>query len=541
MLYFIPAWYKNRNWCENEQTWYARRMHSEFDDTVKHVQLFHRSGAYPSMILLLSFAPNFRHFLHRQSVYHAKYWSCFDAIQEIERNYVRMFSFHSLKWPEGVEFIYTPFAIVAMLRGEKYAQIEFGEDGNLIEILMFQKEKLYRKNIYDDRGFVSATILYKEDKPLYQDYLNEQGVWKMRYFYQDGHVEINPALPHYRIVYEENVYAVPFKKCSYESLEQVIYEVFAKYLSYTDAHAVFCAAMHDLHADLLKEALRGKKMILSFFEDRYETGIHKEHMDMICSADYIITDSRENTDKIQANIGTKLQNITDITPFDSRVDFGISQQLNVQKILVPVDGLGDQRFNELIAALGNYLLENDNAQVHLFTRYADYDRMQIILARTREVLRNAGLQEEWATEESIQGVAENGIDETDSIPVRFFAERCVDELSVSKCMREQRLIVDMRTKTEVYLRIAGISVGIPQIVYTPTQFVKHCKNGFVIQDMGQIHDALDYYLSSFNNWNEAMVYSYELGKRYTTSVLIDEWREVISFVEQNSDTAVRRL
>ena len=43
-----------------------------------------------------------------------------------------MFSFHNLNWPPNIEFIYSPFALVAMLHGEKYAQVEFGEDGNLI-------------------------------------------------------------------------------------------------------------------------------------------------------------------------------------------------------------------------------------------------------------------------------------------------------------------------------------------------------------------------------------------------------------------------
>ena len=85
MLHFIPAWYQQGKWCENEQYWRVRRMYTEFDDTVKQVQLFHRSRAYPYQILLLGFSPNFRHFLHRQGVYRAPYWSCFDAIQEVRR------------------------------------------------------------------------------------------------------------------------------------------------------------------------------------------------------------------------------------------------------------------------------------------------------------------------------------------------------------------------------------------------------------------------------------------------------------------------
>ena len=42
MLHFIPAWYQENTWSESEQIWYVRRMHTEFDDSVKQVQLFHR-------------------------------------------------------------------------------------------------------------------------------------------------------------------------------------------------------------------------------------------------------------------------------------------------------------------------------------------------------------------------------------------------------------------------------------------------------------------------------------------------------------------
>ena len=43
MLYFVPAWYKQNKWCENEQVWYSRRMKSEFDETIKQITLFHRN------------------------------------------------------------------------------------------------------------------------------------------------------------------------------------------------------------------------------------------------------------------------------------------------------------------------------------------------------------------------------------------------------------------------------------------------------------------------------------------------------------------
>lgn len=530
MLHFIPAWYQQNNWQENEQYWYARRMHTEFDDTVKHIQLFHRSGAYPFQIMLLSYAPNFRHFLHRQSVFHAPYWSCFDAIQEVKRKKVMMFSFHNLKWPEHIEFIYSPFVVVALLKREKYAQLEFGEDGNLIQIDIFEKGKIKRRNIYDDRGFVSSTTVYNADGTYYRDYLTEKGIWKLREYGNDGHVEINPKTKTYLLKRDGLEYIKIFSKLVYDSIEDVIYEVLSAYLQLLDKEDLFCGAMHELHTELLKKALVGRKQILSFFEDRYDIGMHTEDEEMIEKADYIIVDSQENLKRLQKRAKIELKNITDITPFDSRVDFGISQQLNVQKIMVPVDGLAEERFGELIQALGKYLTMNENARIHLFTRMAEYDRKKKLLENARKYLAAGGLEAGWAVEDTKKHVAENRVDNEEAVAVKFFVEQCVDELSVSKCIREQRIMVDMRKKTELYLRITGISVGIPQIVYRTTEFVEHGKNGLVIKDMSKLPESLAYYLENLTNWNEAMVHSYELGKKYTTGVLIEKWKEVIEFV-----------
>ena len=539
MLYFIPAWYQQNEWCENEQYWYSRRMHTEFDDTVKHIQLFHRSQAYPFMIMLLSFAPNFRHFLHRQSVFHAPYWSCFDAIQEIRRKKVMTFSFHNLNWPRHIEFVYSPFALVAQLHGERYAQVEFGEDGNLIQVDMYQNGMINRRNIYDDRGFVSSTIRFEAGVAIYQDYLTDKAVWKIRHFLEDGHVEVNQKCPTYLLEYNKGEYVKRFLRKSYDNMEQIISEVLHAYLELVEEQDLFCIAMHERHTALLREALKNKKKILSFFENRYDLRMHPNGLEMVKQADYIITDSQENQKSIQSYVDKKLDYITDITPFDSRVDFGISQQLNVQKILVPVDGLADDGFEMLIQMLGEYIPTNENVRIHLFTRIADFDRKKKLLEKTRLALKKAGMEEEWAAEVKQQSVAENQLDSMEVVPVKFFVEQCVDELAVSKCIREQRLIVDMRQVTEVYLQITGISMGIPQIVYRNTQFVEHEKNGLVLGDMKGLSDALAFYLENLTNWNAAMVYSYELGKKYTSQVLIEKWKEVIDFVGNDSNTTTR--
>lgn len=531
MIYFIPAWYKKNNWCENEQSWYVRRMHSEFDDTVKQIQLFHRNGAYPFRIMLLGYSPNFRHFLHRQSIYHAPYWSCFDGIQEIHREKARLLSIHNLSWPEGIEFIYTRFVILAMLNKEKYAQVEFGEDGNPIRIDLFQENQLVRSNSYDDRGFLSATTVYKDGAAFFQDYLMENGMRKLRHYFADGHVEINGKCPNYLLKYEGKEYVRQFSKPVYESLEEVILEVLSAYLSLTSEKDIFCAAMHEFHSSLLLRALERKKLILSFFKERCQLDAGEDVKELVKQASYIVTDSQEHLVSMKEKLGGQMKNIMDITPFDTRMDTNINLQFHVQKILLPVDDMAEELFGELICRMGGYLEKNETASVCLFTRKAEYDRKAVLLERTRKLLKEAGLKEEWAAEEESAERGENELEDEERIPVRFTVEQCVEELAVSLCLKQQRVVVDLREVPELYLQVMAVSLGIPQIVGAENQFAEHKGNAYVIKNLLELPEALDFYLDGLSNWNDAQVFSYQLGKKYTTSVLLDKWKEVIESVE----------
>jgi accessory secretory protein Asp1 len=109
-------------------------------------------------------------------------------------------------------------------------------------------------------------------------------------------------------------------------------------------------------------------------------------------------------------------------------------------------------------------------------------------------------------------------------------EQCVDELSVSKCIREQRVVADLRATPELYLQISCISTGIPQIVRTETPYVEADKNGKVLRDIRMLPQALAFYLEGMANWNEAMVHAYEIGQQFTTARLLEEWKEVIRTV-----------
>lgn len=527
MLYFVPAWYKENTWCENEQKWYMRRMKSEFDETIKQITLFHRNVKTDHEIIVLGYSPNFRHFLHRQGMFRLQYWSCFDAIAQIRRKKVAVLSYHDIKWPVGVEFVYSPFSIVALIDGQKYAQVDFGEDGNPISIQMFSGGVICRENFYDDRGFVSSTIVYEDGKAMYQDFLSENGVWKIRQDKTNGQILVNQNAANYDLVsYDKDgsqlIEEKPFKKLVYKDMAELVEEVFGAYVKKTQEKDKFFVAVHPLHIEVVKNVLKDKIVVATFFENRFDLDRVGEIADFLEESSIIITDSDFSSQIIYSRLSNIDSYIADIPPYDARMDFGISSQLKVQNILVPIDGLDMDSYFTLTKSLAEYLSTNDLARVHLFTRKASWGYVDKVKNALAQDLKTLGYDTRWVIKD------EQSKEEIDQ---RFFVDVCVDERDISKCINEQRVILDLRRTMDVYLYVTAISKGVPRISMSRDQFLNEGGNGRIIEDFSQISDSLGYYLDSFENWNKAQVACYELSQSYTTAVLLKKWRKVLDIIE----------
>ncbi len=531
MLFFIPAWYKENTWREHEQFWYERRMRSEFDETIKQISLFHRNMSVPYRVLLLSYAPNFRHFLHRQGMLRASYWSCFDAMMQVTKKNAAVFSFHDLTWPTGVEFVYSPFLILVMKDGEKYAQIEFGEDGNPIAISMYEDNQICRLNHYDDRGFVGSTVIYHRGLPVYEDYLIENGIWKLREYKNDGHVEVNPNFSNYSLEFDGEVKEYPYKKGTYSNIEEVIDEVFLRYVSSTDEKDVFFTAMHPLHLQIITNALLNRRTIATFFESRLNFSDLQDEMDYLNHSDYIITDSNSTTQLIQMYLNCPDSKIRDISPYDARIDFGISQQLKVQNILIPIDGIADFELEKIVYEVFQYLTENDKAIANFFSRDGSYHFKSEFEKWLVAFAEKNGFKTSWILDRKNPLTCENKMEEDEDSEPRVLIDQFIDERSISKCIHEQRVILDMRNVTDVFLSITAISKGVPVISSSENQYMEHLQNGYLISDSCEIRNALHFYLDEMEHWNQALISNYEISKKFTTKVLIDSWREVLESFE----------
>lgn len=373
---------------------------------------------------------------------------------------------------------------------------------------------------------------------MYDQYLTDKGEWKLCHF-ADGHVAVNPHRKQYLLRTPEGEARLPFLKNTYGSMEEVIGEVFASALQTTQDTDIFCAAAHGRHLPLLDRLLAGRKTIFSVFQQRLALDSDQAGPAMLSHGNCIVTDSEENLERISRV--KELENIpkVNIPPYDTRVEPGISQQLTVQKILLPVDDLPPEAMKEIIKYMAGYLESNRDARVHLFTRNASFDQENTLLKQVSDILERNGYPPEWARKES-QNKAEVPLDEEDQVPVLFVVEQCVDELSVNKCMREQRVLVDLSDSPDLFLQISCLSMGIPQILKTVTQYMHPGKNGRLNRDISRLGEDLKYYLESLSNWNEAAVQSYEVGKTHSTQYLIDQWKEVIVCLENNTRIAAGR-
>lgn len=158
----------------------------------------------------------------------------------------------------------------------------------------------------------------------------------------------------------------------------------------------------------------------------------------IYSAGYIIADSVQTENAICKNLAQVPPRMMNISPYDTRIDFGISAQLKVQNILLPIDGIAQNEFAQILVEVASYLQKNNLARLHLFSRNGSWGYEDKIKAEVLQILTKAGYEETWI----LGGMDQN----EETCTQRIYVDICVDERTISKCINEQRVILDLRQK-----------------------------------------------------------------------------------------------
>ncbi len=520
MYYFVPAWYTNeRPWYAASQEWTKVYEEIAFDDTINQVQLFAEAGETVRLIFL-TYQPQRRYEMHEKGLLGQVYWSFFDDIQNISRTHTHPIDFKDLAWPKGTEFLYTPFAVFAKNKGALIAKIAFASSGNLLEIHWQNEGKQRYTYLFDDRGFLSSILYYDEaGQALYQDYLNENGVWQVREHLQatdEPPIEINWFSDH---VFAQKRYN------NWGELVQERLALVAKQVL-TDQDTLVLAS-HALHNDILLNTFSKQQCVLSFFGQRYPLVMDTPLFDLLKRVELVVTESREHGNLLEQALKEEVDtstNVLVISPFDSRLRLGQSQSMRFQDLYVTVDGLTTDDLKGYLKSLFPLLAKREDLLLTLvsYERWHSFDDLKDWV--TNHLLVHYE-REDFFMETLALG--ENPVDETTWELSRMRFINLVRTDQIIQELDQARLVIDLSPQPDLYTQIASISAGVPQIHRVPTDYVTHKENGWVLSEEESLEQAVAYYVNSLSHWNQALIFSVERMAENSSSQLLARWRNLL--------------
>ena len=524
MYYFIPAWYgSNRQWHADLTPWYYSNFKLEFDDTFNQIRLFQRQGL-PSRLLVLSYQPHLRYFLHRHGVLETEVYPIFDDLQDLHDIHSQVLNIRDIEWDSDCQFVYSPFAIVVQKNGKKYAKVEHGVEGFISEIQYFDLDgQISTHYIMDDRGFVSSVIYFDNGQPIYQDYLDPKGIWRFReYLNERGRVEVNP------------IFGYRFKQLYYTDMSQLIAEYFDKYLQKKqEKQDIFIIPSHPYHDQFIFDHIPSDNpKILSLFINRNSQNTFGELSVSVDRASLVLVDREDSLQLLQELYPELSNKFYHLSPFDTRLRLGRSQTRKESIIYYQLD-FNEEIDREALTQVLLFIAETKNTEVIFGAFSASQEQMDEVESFVNEIIQ--GQIHTDSLEKGLDyGGAENPLEENQKQELRFQFVNMNDELDLIKTLEFVRLIVDLNKQPHLYTQIAGISAGIPQINLVETVYVEHLKNGYLISDVTEFSKAAHYYTDKLKEWNQALVYSIDKIKEHTGQRFLDKlhhWIEEVTDVK----------
>ena len=516
MIIFVPSWYdQTMGWQSVYGPWHQKNSGYEFDDTINQVRMFRMAGE-DIVLMCLSYMPCLRHFLHRQCIYPTPYWSVFDEMQGTTYCDPGTLSYQELQWPHNVEWIYTSRDVRAYVDDHLYAVVEFYSDGSMCWIDFYRDETICRRDVYDDRGFCSSSLQFSEGKPVKREYWGCLGEKRFTENLISGEIIISKES--YR----------SFRKDHYVSLAELIDEKVKDWLLERKGSTVIIAA-NQLHNQLVLQECRYQTVILSFFEDRYCLDNKEELQRDTARAPFVVTDTERSAKNLEA-AGVK-SDIYDISPFDTRLPLGTSQKVREQKIFMPVEGLDVILLEKALHQILDFMNEHEDVNLTLGINAENEKENQQVVQLVEKLLHEGNFAKitfEGLSYELLNEGKKGERATKQKHKRRIEMVSYLSEFDLIDILSDTRLILDVRDQPDLYLQIAGISSGIPQVNYRYTRYIEHQKDGFIIQNIDHITEALEYYLSGLSHWNEALVYCVQTAAEYAGSALVEKWKELLS-------------
>lgn len=511
MYYFIPSLYGNeRFWQADIIPWYYSFSRLEFDDTLHQMRIF-GDNQVDSQMICLTYHPHLRYFSHRQNILEIEAYSVFDELQDIHDPQIHILHVEDMDWDPYCEFVYTPFAIVVERKGERYAQIELGQEGFISKVIYWKDGHIYKECLYDDRGFISSILYFEEGRATFRAYLNTEGQWQFMEDVVTGVVDINPEYHH------------RFKKQRYSDIGELVLEYFDAFLaSHQAEEATYIIASNLAHNDMLLEHLpNDAKKVLSFFVERNAGDDLAAYESVLPQMDLVITDRKDFLKKLEEAYPVYNYRMHHLPSFDTRLKLGISQRKKTSKIYYQIDQAVELDIEGIYQVL-KFVAQNP--LVHVVFGFFNAGGEQIEnLEKTIEELVAQRLSAKILVEAADMHGAENPLEENMEDTYRYTIQNFNDESAFFRELEYTRLIVDINAHPNIYTQLAGISTGIPQINQIPSEYVEHKENGWILSGLSEFPEAVHHFIDTLKYWNESLVYSIDKIRENTGQSFIDKW------------------
>ncbi|MDK6233992.1 accessory Sec system protein Asp1 [Aerococcus sanguinicola] len=503
MYYFLPSWYgRSQDWGEPDLS----RHELLFDDTVNQMRLFHEADE-DIQLILLNYMPHLRNRMHDQVLDQVAYWSLFDELQGFSQTESNPLSIDDLSWPQHIQFVPTPFTMLAYLDGEQYAAVNYTSEGWIHDVIYYRGNHWSKRLIFDDRGYLSSSYHYDDHGQ----------VLKQVFFNCSGQAVL---------IHDHRTCQVSHENKIYDSMTSLVQDRLSTYLDHNlREEDVLVLANNPQHDRILAEGPSHYKLVYSLYTSRPFQPL----LPLINSAELLMVDTEEKKDLLHKQYPQAAGKTLNLTPFDTRLRLGMSQRVKELIVFFQVDGVSDQVIEDFLTLVTPKIKKDPRIKVLFAGFHLSYDR---------ELALRDSLQTYEAKFHSLdKGVEdfEDKMPDEEESPV-FTVSQLETDKDLIQAFKSVRLVVDLVEEADLYTQIAAISAGIPQINRKANPYVDHQKNGMIAKNSDQLSQALDYYLQGLKHWNEALVYAVEKINRYHSQEIIDEWKRYLG--ESESDKSL---
>lgn len=247
-----------------------------------------------------------------------------------------------------------------------------------------------------------------------------------------------------------------------------------------------------------------------------------------------IADSNYNREQL-TKVGAQ---VLQLPPLDTRLSLGISNQERLLKIMFAIDGVDPILLRKSLRIIMTMMNENELIDLTLLT-FQDFQRQDEIAGLVAELDKNLDLEDEYTFNQVQASKAENQL--ADDLDAARNNERKRDihlvvvnsEPDLIQAIHTTRIIIDLAAQPDVFLQIAGISAGIPEILRAESLYVEEGKNGRRIDDVeNELGPSLHFYLDGLKNWNVALVHAANKIADYTSGRIVKRFQVALKKAEE---------